>query len=62
MADPFGRAPDHRYALERKIAEVEGWKSRRLFLVHAVAFPDISVHQLVLGPPGTHAPGAAHRR
>jgi len=50
MPDPFGRAIDHRYALQRKIAEVEGWKDDDLFLVHALAFPDISVHRLVLGP------------
>lgn len=50
MPDPFGRAIDHRYALARKIAELDGWRDRRLFLVHALAFPDISVHQLVLGP------------
>jgi hypothetical protein len=50
MPDPFGRALDHRYALQRKIAEVDGWQDRRLFLIHALAFPDISVHKLVLGP------------
>ena len=50
MPDPFGRALDHRYALQRKIAEVDGWLDRRLFLIHALAFPDISVHKLVLGP------------
>lgn len=50
MPDPFGQALDHRYALQRKIAEIAGWKDRRLFLVHALAFPDISVHKLVLGP------------
>lgn len=36
--------------LQRKIAEVEGWEDDDLFLVHALAFPDISVHKLVLGP------------
>ena len=50
MPDPFAQALDHRYALKRKIAEVEGWQDRRLFLVHALAFPGISVHKLVLGP------------
>ena len=50
MRDPFGQALDHRYALQRKIAEVEGWEDDDLLLVHALAFPDISVHKLVLGP------------
>jgi len=50
MPDPFGQALNHRYALQRKIEEVEGWKDRRLFLVHALTFPHISVHKLVLGP------------
>ena len=50
MPDPFARALDHRYALKRKIAEIDGGKDRGLFLVHALAFPDISVHKLVLGP------------
>jgi NAD(P)-dependent dehydrogenase (short-subunit alcohol dehydrogenase family) len=50
MPDPFGRALNHRYALQRKIAEVDGWQDDRLFLVHALALPDISVHSLVLGP------------
>ena len=50
MPDPFAQALDHRYALQRKIAEVDGWMDRKLFLVHALAFPDISVHKLVLGP------------
>ncbi len=43
MPDPFGRSLDHRYALEGKIAEVEGWKDRRLFLVHAWPSPGLVV-------------------
>jgi hypothetical protein len=50
MPDPFAQALNHRYALQRKIAEIDGWKERRLFLIHALAFTDISVHKLVLGP------------
>ncbi len=50
MPDPFAQALNHRYALQRKIAELEGWNDRRLFLIHALAFPDIPVHKLVLGP------------
>jgi hypothetical protein len=48
--DPFQQALDHRYDLKRKIEAVDGWKTKKLFLVHALAFPDISVHKLVLGP------------
>ncbi|MDP9294671.1 MAG: NERD domain-containing protein [Actinomycetota bacterium] len=50
MRDPFTQALDHRYALKRKIEEQKGWKDRKLFLAHALAFPDISVHKLVLAP------------
>ncbi len=50
MKDPFVQALDHRYDLERKIAEQDGWKHRKLFIGHALAFPDISVHKLVLSP------------
>lgn len=50
MRDPFSQALDHKHALKRKIAEVEGWKDRRLFLIHALAFPDIPVAALVLAP------------
>jgi hypothetical protein len=50
MRDPFTQTLDHRYALARKIAEQPEWKDRKLFLVHALAFPDISVHKLVLAP------------
>jgi hypothetical protein len=50
MRDPFTQALDHKHALRRKIAEQPGWRDRKLFLVHALAFPDISVHKLVLAP------------
>lgn len=50
MNDPFKQAADHRYSLQRKIDEVEGWRGKDLFLVHAQWFPDISVHELVLAP------------
>ncbi len=50
MKDPFTQAVDHTYALRRKIAEVDGWKRRKLLIAHALAFPDISVHELVMGP------------
>jgi len=52
MPDPFAQALDHRYNLERKIAEVPGWKQKvkDLFFVHGVAFPDITAGGLVLAP------------
>lgn len=50
MRDPFQQALDHRYALRRKIEEQPGWQNRKLMLVHALAFPDVSVHKLVLAP------------
>jgi hypothetical protein len=48
IADPFGQALDHRYDLGRKLKDVHGWERHDLLLVHALAFPDISVHKLVL--------------
>lgn len=50
MIDPFGQALDHRYELGRKLEEIDGWEHHSVLLVHAVAFPDISVHKLVLAP------------
>jgi hypothetical protein len=50
MRDPFTQALDHRYSLQRKIDEVDGWHGRDLLITHAIAFPDISVHELVLAP------------
>jgi hypothetical protein len=50
VKDPFGQALDHRYALERKIDAVSGWRGRDLFIVHAVAMPDVPVHSLVFAP------------
>jgi hypothetical protein len=50
IKDPFTQALDHRYDLERKIDALDGWRGRDLLIVHAVAFPDVTVHQLVLAP------------
>lgn len=50
IKDPFSQALDHRYALERKIDEVPGWSGRELLIAHAVALPDVTVHQLALAP------------
>ena len=40
--DPFTQALDHRYDLERLIDTVPGWRGKELFIVHAVAFPDVT--------------------
>ena len=50
MKDPFQQAIDHRYALQRKLGGLAGKGGEKLFIGHAVAFPDISVHKLVLAP------------
>jgi hypothetical protein len=50
MRDPFTQAIDHRYELKRKLETVPEWGGREVFIVHALAFPDISVHGLVLAP------------
>jgi hypothetical protein len=50
IKDPFTQALDHRYDLERKIDALHGWRGRDLLIVHAIALPDVTVHQLVLAP------------
>jgi hypothetical protein len=50
MKDPFRQALDHRYALERKLAERDGKLPKDLFIVHALAFPTVTVHGLTLPP------------
>jgi hypothetical protein len=45
IRDPFTQALDHRYALERAL---DG--GAELLIVHAIAFPDITVHELTLAP------------
>jgi len=50
MSDPFTQALDHRYELKRKLETAPEWGGRDVFIVHALAFPDISVHGLVLAP------------
>ena len=49
--DPFTQALDHRYNLSRLIDTVDGWRGRDLLIVHAVAFPDMTV-QAALAPDG----------
>jgi hypothetical protein len=48
--DPFKQALDHRYSLGRQLDRVDGIKTKDLFLVHGLVFPDITVHKLVLAP------------
>jgi hypothetical protein len=50
MKDPFTQALDHRYDLQRKIDTIDGWRGKELLIVHAIALPDVTVHQLVLAP------------
>ncbi len=51
IKDPFTQALDHRYDLERKIDELDGWKRATSSSSSTrVAFPDITVHELVLAP------------
>lgn len=50
IRDPFTQAIDHTYDLRRKIGGMAAKGGGELLVGHAVAFPDISVHQLVLAP------------
>ena len=50
IKDPFTQALDHTYALRRKIGGMPAKGGGDLLIGHAVAFPDISVHKLVLAP------------
>ena len=50
MRDPFKQAIDHCYDLERKLGGMAVKGGEKLRVGYAVAFPDISVHKLVLGP------------
>ena len=49
MRDPFLQALDHRYELGRKIQGRPGFEQHDLFIVQAVAFPEVSVGSLDLG-------------
>jgi hypothetical protein len=50
IEDPFQQALDHRYDLERKLGGMPAKGGGKLLIGHAVAFPDITVHKLVLAP------------
>jgi Nuclease-related domain/UvrD-like helicase C-terminal domain/AAA domain len=55
IKDPFTQALDHRYNLERLIDKVDGWRGKDLFVTHAIALPDVTVHQLALAPDAPRA-------
>ncbi len=48
MRDPVQQTIDHRYGLERKLKDLPGWRSEKLFFAWALALPDVTVHELVL--------------
>lgn len=50
IKDPFQQALDHTYALRRKIGGMPAKGGGKLLIGHAIALPDVSVHQLVLAP------------
>ena len=50
IRDPFAQAIDHTYAMRRKLGGMPAKGGGKLLIGHAVAFPDISVHGLVLAP------------
>jgi hypothetical protein len=50
IKDPFKQALDHAHNLRRKIADEKGWANRKLFICHALGFPQVTVHQLALAP------------
>ena len=59
IRDPFKQAIDHPYDLRRKLADMPAKGGGSLAIVHAVAFPDITVHEL--RPGAGRAGGADHR-
>jgi hypothetical protein len=50
VKDPFKQALDHRYDLQRKIGQVDGWHGKDLLIVHGLALPMITIHRLALAP------------
>jgi len=57
MRDPFHRALNHRYGLERKLGEAGLPRAHDVAIVHAVAvaLADVSVHALALAPDAPRA-------
>ncbi len=50
VPDPFTQALDHMHNLRRKLESAAGPRAGTPFIAHAVAFPDITIHELVLAP------------
>lgn len=50
IRDPFAQAIDHTHDLRRKIRGMRAKGGGELLVGHAVALPDITVHQLALAP------------
>ncbi len=55
IKDPFQQALDNRFALERQLQQTAGWGKTRRMIVHAVAFPYLTIHQLALAPDAPRA-------
>lgn len=47
---PFQQALDNRFAVERRLEATDGWAGAKRMIVHAVAFPYLTIHQLALAP------------
>ena len=50
IRDPFAQAVDHTHDLRRKLGGMAAKGGGELLIGHALAFPDITVHQLALAP------------
>jgi AAA domain/Nuclease-related domain/UvrD-like helicase C-terminal domain len=50
IRDPFAQAIDHTHALRRVLGGMPAKGGGELLIGHGLAFPDISVHELVLAP------------
>jgi len=50
IKDPFQQAADHGHALARKLGGMAGKGGKKLRIGRGIAFPNISVHKLVLAP------------
>ena len=50
IKDQFQQALDNRFALERRLRKTAGWGKAKRMIVHAVAFPYLTIHQLALAP------------
>ena len=60
--DPFAQALDDKYDLARALKASETWKKRDVHIVHALWFPDITVHKLALPADATAGDRALSKR